>query len=60
MKNGNRIRLMSDEELADFLEEIFTGHICNYCSCTEDDEKCKKIVCSDGICEWLEQEEAKL
>ncbi len=59
MKNGDRIRLMSDKELADFLEAIFITRKCEYCSCEEGDEKCKKTYCVDGICEWLEQEEAK-
>ncbi len=58
MKNGDRIRLMSNEELADFLFEA-AGRACECCSCEQYDEKCKKIECVDGICEWMEQEEAK-
>ncbi len=53
--NADRIRLMSDEELADFLGDI-PGNVCVCCSCEQYDEKCVSTACVDGICEWLEQE----
>lgn len=51
MKNGDRIRRMSNEELADFLFDT-AWRACECCSCEKYDEKCKKIECVDGICEW--------
>lgn len=59
MTNGDRIRMMSDKELAEFMETIFITFKCKYCSCKKDDEKCKKTYCVDSRREWLEQEEAK-
>lgn len=55
MTNGERIRLMSDEELASFLEGL-PAHGCACCSCDDDDAKCEKTDCEDGIIEWLKQE----
>ena len=55
MTNGERIRSMSDEELADFLDDV-PGNVCECCSREQYDEKCESIACVDGIIEWLKQE----
>ena len=49
MTNGDRIRQMSNEELA-----IVISHQCNYCAFTNQD--CRKLYCQDGVKEYLESE----
>lgn len=53
--NADRIREMSDEELADFLDSIGDG--CEWCA---DQEMCHlmydtKFSCKDCILQWLKQ-----
>lgn len=53
MTNGDRIRQMTDEELADNLllsHNMFTCRVCPYITC------CKGKTCTDGANEWLRQE----
>lgn len=48
--NGDRIRSMTDEKLADFL----TDHESVCCFCTY--EACKDASCENGVLEWLKKE----
>ena len=50
MTNGDKIRSMSDEELADVMQ----GQ-CAYC--TYRLNRCADKECKDGVYEWLKQEE---
>lgn len=52
MTNGDRIRQMSNEELA----EMLAGN-CYYCKCYNDMETCEGVVCKEGIKAYLESEE---
>lgn len=54
MTNGDRIRAMSDEELAEFLE---TDTCCKFCILGDYDEKCNWYEkCDERIFQWLKQE----
>ena len=51
MTNADRIRAMSDEELAAWIDDM-------YCKCVWCDIKkanCNDIKCTDCIIEWLQQ-----
>lgn len=50
MTNGDKIRAMSDEELADVMQ----GQ-CTYCAYRLN--RCADKECKDGVYEWLKQEE---
>jgi hypothetical protein len=50
--NADRIRAMSDEELAKFIDKLSPCSCCRF-----DKNECKKSVhCCDGIAEWLKSE----
>ncbi len=52
MTNGERIRKMSDEELAEFLDDYDD---CEHCTARE--ETCNNgIFCYEGVLDWLKQE----
>lgn len=55
--NADRIRVMSDEELAVFLERATGGcETCaNVCSCNGPEELPPKSICHQGVLEWLQQ-----
>lgn len=63
MTNADRIRAMSDEELADFLEKInpINCDCCVYmrpCRLEYDEETvnyAEKYNCKDGFMQWLQQ-----
>lgn len=50
MTNGDKIRAMSDEELADVMQGQCTCCAYQLTGCTEKE-------CKDGVYEWLKQEE---
>ena len=52
MTNADRIRQMTDEELADVLQ-------CMYECCAYQSTECMKKECRDGAYEWLKQEVKK-
>lgn len=66
MKQIDKIRNMSAEELARFLFEILTDFAeCRYCWCSgesdvhcayEDEDNCIGKSCNEGIKAWLESE----
>lgn len=51
MTNGERIRQMSDKELAEFLENFKD---CEHCAFSE--KECCKKPCSSGIKKWIQSE----
>ena len=53
MTNADRIRAMSDEELARHLDSAFVG--CDFCSRIETEEPCNDTMCIPSILEWLRQ-----
>lgn len=58
MTNADRIRAMTDEELADFMYDTATGNECCICGYKEG-WHCKKESdkpCSDGVLTWLKAE----
>ena len=54
MTNFERIKKMSEEELANFLHNI--QYSCDICVYTFG--KCKLGQCTQGVRKWLEQKEA--
>ena len=54
MTNAYRIRAMSDEELAEFLEDVMTGRCRKFCC--RDIKFCQNYECEKGILEWLKSE----
>ena len=50
--NADRIRSMSDEELAEFIFEVIKGHIHRGIKC----EICKRNDCVPCWLDWLKQE----
>ena len=52
--NGDRIRQMTDEELAEMLDIYEVVEICQYCANVE--LTCIGGTCYRGILEWLKQE----
>ena len=53
MTNGDKIRQMSDEELAEFINSTDPhGYMCRYCVT----ENCKNQTCCAGVLAWLKQE----
>jgi hypothetical protein len=54
MTNADRIREMSDEELAEWIND--TGVICNLCAYQKEcDAHCSRETCIEGIAKWLQQ-----
>ena len=53
MKNGEKIRSMTDEELRDFIDHI--AYECRI-ACAEDGVTCNSTMCKDGILRWLKEE----
>lgn len=51
MTNGDRIRQMTDEELADILSDKCS--VCNYQYGRCDSQFC---ICAEGVLAWLKQE----
>ncbi len=58
MTNGERIRNMTDEELAEWLdnEASFT---CNICIRENEKSSCADYMCVEGVAKWLKQEVQK-
>ena len=55
MSNADRIRSMSDEELAEFLEKIVSGNR-DVIGINCGDSKCEIIKCTGCIKVWLQSE----
>ena len=54
--NGDRIRAMSDEELADnWMKDYIVCHRCAYVEECECDEYVTIEKCKEGLLEWLKQ-----
>ena len=54
--NADRIRSMTDEELADnWMRDFVVCHRCAYCYECECDEYVTYEKCKEGIVEWLRQ-----
>lgn len=53
--NANRIREMSDEELAEFLEQIVSGNR-NVIGINCGNSKCESWKCTECIYKWLQSE----
>ncbi len=51
--NADRIRAMSDEELAGFLNRV--KEPCNYCQLAVVAGACTETLCDDAMEEWLKQ-----
>jgi hypothetical protein len=52
--NGDRIRAMTDESLAEWIND--TGVICNLCAYQKEcDAPCSRETCINGIAKWLQQ-----
>ena len=51
--NADRIRAMSDEELADYLYRDMIGFVCEMKR--ERNESCSEYGCKDCMMEWLQQ-----
>lgn len=52
MTNADRIRAMSDEELANMLVQ----NRCKHCTNENGAKRCFTMWCKDGILEWLKKE----
>lgn len=55
MTNGDRIRSMTDEELAEFLNKIAVRACCDYCQLAYTDGACTETLCDDARENWLKQ-----
>ena len=55
MTNADRIRSMSDEELAEFLEQIVSGNR-NVIGINCGNSKCESWKCTECISMWLQSE----
>ena len=53
MTNADRIRDMSDEELAEFLGRI--KEPCDYCQLVVTTGACTETLCDDAMMKWLQQ-----
>lgn len=51
--NADRIRAMSDEELAEFLGRV--KEPCDYCQLAVYDGACTESLCDDAMMKWLQQ-----
>lgn len=58
MTNAEKIRTMSDEELAEFLYRIATSAECNICQMKRGwvCSKTENETCNDGVVKWLQSE----
>lgn len=54
MTNGDKIRQMSDEELAAMLDKVIQD--CEYCPLYEDCIQNTDVMCTDMFLEWLREE----
>lgn len=54
MTNGDKIRGMNNEELAQLLWE-FSGNVCEICYCSTRDDDCNDM-CKNNYGYWLERE----
>lgn len=54
MTNGDRIRQMSNDELAKLIDK---GDVCDYCGFEHMSEDCHHKSCKEGIKAYLESEE---
>ena len=54
MTNGDKLRQMTDEELAKFLS---VHGRCTVCAWQDDNGECgRHVTCNSGVIEWLKQE----
>lgn len=53
--NADRIRNMTDEELAEFLLNFWSKTVCDYCTKFIEDRPCNH-ECEKGFFEWLQAE----
>lgn len=53
MTNADRIRSMSDEELAELLNRV--KQPCDYCQLAVVAGACTETLCDDAMMKWLEQ-----
>ena len=51
--NGDRIRSMSDEELAKFLGRV--KEPCDYCQLADYAGACTESLCDDAMMKWIQQ-----
>ena len=51
--NADRIRAMSDEELAEFLNRV--KEPCDYCQLAIVEGACTETLCDDAMMKWLKQ-----
>ena len=51
--NADRIRAMSDEELAEFLNRV--KEPCDYCQLAVVEGACTETLCDDAMMKWLQQ-----
>lgn len=54
MSNADRIRAMSDEELAVFLSRDLKEP-CDYCQLAVFEGACTETLCDDAMMKWLQQ-----
>lgn len=57
--NGDRIRAMSDEELAKLFDKAFMSNdaACNYCGNNHPDSfLCEEISCEESFLKWMKEE----
>ena len=57
MTNADRIRDMTDEELAEFIEDVTGSYTpCRFCNpITKEDGHCN-LACDDGVLNWVKAE----
>ena len=55
MTNADRIRQMTDEELAEFLDKD-ASYTCLICARRDAKDSCVDYVCKNVVLEWLKQE----
>lgn len=55
MTNGEKIRSMTDEELAEFLDED-ASYTCLICARRDAKDSCVNYECKNKVLEWLKQE----
>lgn len=53
LTNGERIRAMSDEELAELLNRV--QQPCNFCQLAFWEGACTETLCDDAMMNWLKQ-----
>ena len=55
MTNGERIRQMTDEQLAEWLDNE-ASYTCNICIRRNEKSSCSDYICEECVTKWLKQE----